>query len=227
MEKQWKRVLSELWKIVYPCLLYLAVLNCVATVGMQIFGDAWYYSHTMLTSCIAMGISIPVLILLYWKDYKQMPYFFTEKKKSGILHYLVIGTGSLLLAFALNFFIVITKLQDIFPEYQNTAKQMYQENGIFILLATVILAPVMEELVFRGICFGRIRKFTDKKMTIILSALLFGLYHMNLVQFIYAFLMGMVFGAIYEKYRNIKLVMVAHAFANLCAVLLSISSLHF
>lgn len=224
---QWKKVFSELWKIVYPCLIYLVVLNCVAMAGMQIFSEEWYYSHTMLVSCVSMGISIPVLIWIYWKDYKEMPYFFCEKKKVGLLHYLAIGTVALVLAFVLNFLITLTKLQELFPEYQNTAGQMYQENGVFILLATVLLAPIMEELVFRGICFGRIRKFTDKKLTIIMSGLLFGLYHMNLVQFIYAFLMGMVFGAIYEKYRNIKLVMVAHASANLCAVLLSISSLHF
>lgn len=224
---QWKKVLSELWKIVYPCLIYLVVLNCVAAAGCQIFSDEWYNSHTMLTSCIAMAVSIPVLIWIYWKDYKQMPYFFSEKIKTGPLHYIGIGTGALFLAFILNLLITLTKIQEIFPEYQNTAGRMYQGNGIFIILATVVLAPVMEELVFRGICFGRIRKFTDKKMTILLSALLFGIYHMNLVQFIYAFLMGLVFACIYEKYRNIKLVITAHACANLCAVLLSISSLHF
>lgn len=224
---QVKRVFGELWKIIYPCLIYLAVLNCVAAAGSQIFSDEWYNSHTMLVSCISMAVSIPVLIWIYWKDYKQMPYFFGKSRKPALWIYAAVGTGSLVLAFILNLLITLTKIQEIFPEYQNTAVQMYQENGIFVLLATLVLAPVMEELVFRGICFGRIRKFADKKMTIILSALLFGIYHMNLVQFIYAFLMGLVFAAIYEKYRNIVLTVTAHIFANLCAVLLSISSLHF
>lgn len=224
---RWKKVLVELWKIIYPCLIYLLVLNCVAAAGCRIFSDAWYNSHTMLTSCIAMLISIPVLIRIYWKDYKQMPWYFEKREKAGILHYIAVGTGALLMAFLLNYFISFIRLQEMFPEYQTTAGQMYQENGVFILLATLVLAPVMEELVFRGICFGRIRSYTDKKMTIILSAMLFGIYHMNFVQFLYAFVMGMFFGAVYEKYRDIKLVMTAHAFANLCAALLSISSLHF
>ena len=227
MIKNWKDFLRELWKIIYPCVLYLFILNGVSALGMEFLGKTWHQDHRMLLSCLSMILTIPFLIWIYWKEYKEMPYFFAEKIQIGPLQYLGIGAGTFFLAWILNVLIALSKIQEVFPEYQNTVRGMYQENGFIILLAMLLLAPVMEELVFRGICYGRIRRIADKKVTIVLSALLFGIYHMNLIQFLYAFVMGLVFGAVYEKYRDLKTVIGAHFFANLCAVLLSISSLHF
>ena len=69
-------------------------------------------------------------------------------------------------------------------------------NGIFRVTTVMLLAPVCEELVFRGISLSSSRRaFTCRHsdaIAILLSALLFALYHGNLVQFCYALPMGIL-----------------------------------
>lgn len=227
MNERKKLVLSSYLKILYPPFLYLAALNGMALLTALIFGQETYVSHAMLVSLVTMIILTPVLYYSYRKDKIDQEDFFSGGKKAGVIVYLFAATLSFFLALGLNLLIAAVKLQEVFPEYSQTAEKMFEENGMIVLLATLVMAPVMEELIFRGLCYGRIRKFTGRGMTILLTALLFGLYHMNLVQFIYAALMGAFFAFLYERYRDIRLTMTAHFAANLCAVVLSFSSLHF
>lgn len=63
-------------------------------------------------------------------------------------------------------------------------------------LCTVLLAPIAEELFFRKVLIDRLRKYGDMP-AILASAAIFGLSHGNFSQFFYAFLLGLVFGAVY------------------------------
>ena len=63
-------------------------------------------------------------------------------------------------------------------------------------LCTVLLAPIAEELFFRKVLIDRLRKYGDMP-AILVSAAIFGLSHGNFSQFFYAFLLGLVFGAVY------------------------------
>lgn len=227
MDKRKKLVITSCLKILYPPFLYLAALNVMAWLTVLLFGKETYLSHGMTVSLITMIILIPVLYYSWRKDKIKLNDFYSGGKKPGIPVYLLTVTVSFFLALGLNLLIAAVKLHEVFPDYSQAAERMYQESGLIVLIATLIAAPVMEELIFRGLCYGRIRQFAGKGMTILLSALLFGLYHMNLVQFVYASLMGSFFAAIYERYRDIRLSMAAHFGANLCAVVLSFSSLHF
>ncbi len=227
MNERKKIVINSCLKIIYPPLLYLVAVNVMAGLTVLIFGRETYLMHGMAVSLATMIILTPLLYYLYQKDKIKLKEFYSGGKKARFPLYLITIAVSFLLALGLNFLIAAVKLQEIFPDYSQTAERMFSENGVIILIATLVMAPVMEELIFRGLCYGRIRQFTGKSMTILLTGLLFGLYHMNLVQFVYASIMGMFFAALNERYRNIKLTMMAHFGANLCAVVLSFSSLQF
>lgn len=83
-------------------------------------------------------------------------------------------------------------------------------------VAAVILAPIGEELLCRGIIF-RIAGKVSKHFWIAncIQALAFGIIHGNLVQGTYAFFIGLVLGYIYGKYHNIWICMLLHAVVNL------------
>ena len=55
----------------------------------------------------------------------------------------------------------------------------------------------------------------------LISSAIFGIIHGNLVQFIYAFLIGMILSFVYEKFKNIWAPIILHAGANLLSVLLT------
>lgn len=83
-------------------------------------------------------------------------------------------------------------------------------------LAAVILAPMGEEFLCRGVTLKIAGKVSDRFwIANIIQAFAFGVLHANLVQGIYAFLMGLALGYIYGKYHNIWLCVLLHCIINL------------
>ena len=81
----------------------------------------------------------------------------------------------------------------------NPIEHMIQNTNIYVnLILTSLLAPIFEELFFRKLLIDRTVKY-GAKLSILLSALLFALFHGNLSQFFYAFLIGAFFAYIYIK----------------------------
>ena len=86
-------------------------------------------------------------------------------------------------------------------------------NPLVNFLVVVICAPIMEELMFRKMIVDRTASYGEG-VSVIFSGLLFGLFHGNLVQFAYAFLLGAFFGYIYIKTKNIVYPIILHMLIN-------------
>lgn len=91
------------------------------------------------------------------------------------------------------------------------------------LLTAGIAAPVLEELLFRGVISNRIREDWGRAPAVIGSALLFGIYHGNLTQGVVAFVMGIFLAWAYLKTEALFLTVLMHAAVNVTAVLLPAS----
>lgn len=95
------------------------------------------------------------------------------------------------------------------------------ETNLITIISVVVLAPIGEELLCRGIIFRLAGKVSSKFwIANIVQAFAFGLIHANLVQGTYAFFMGLALGYIYGKYRRIWLCMLLHASINGSSILL-------
>ncbi len=81
------------------------------------------------------------------------------------------------------------------------------------VLAAVVLGPVMEELTFRKLLMDRMRTI-DKPSALVYSALAFGLFHANLIQFFYAFGVGLLFGAVYLRTGKVRYTVALHMLVN-------------
>ncbi len=91
------------------------------------------------------------------------------------------------------------------------------------MLGIVILPAFSEELVFRGIVFQGLKRY-GKAAAIFGSALLFGIMHMNVVQFIYAFQCGLLLGLVVYKTDNIKYGIIMHGLSNLISVVVTFAT---
>ena len=81
----------------------------------------------------------------------------------------------------------------------------------FLMLFLMAVVPAtVEEFVFRGIAYGGYRKSGTKFMAVILSALMFGLMHMNLNQALYAFVIGILLALLFEATNSIWTTMLFH-----------------
>ena len=81
-----------------------------------------------------------------------------------------------------------------------------------------ILTPFVEELVYRGIVWYRLRKGFSAMQAALISSLLFGAAHGSLRQGAYAFLMGMVFSLSYERTRRFEVPFLLHSACNLAVL---------
>src|SRR5690606_36763881 len=82
------------------------------------------------------------------------------------------------------------------------------------ILAAVIAAPVLEEILMRGIILDGFLKRYNPAKSIIWSALIFAVFHLNLWQGVSAFTFGLLAGWLYWKTRSLSLCILLHAIGN-------------
>lgn len=133
-------------------------------------------------------------------------------------------------AVILNQLIFLTGLSDLSDSYQKTMELMQSLNPWVLFILAVFVAPVYEELIFRGLLYGLplflIGKFVSREKRLkmvpafaVTSALLFAAYHGNMVQFIYAFIMGLFMCFTYECCGGILWSIQFHMWANLSVLM--------
>jgi len=89
--------------------------------------------------------------------------------------------------------------------------------GAFMKVAVV--APIVEELIFRGLIFQGFRKNYNGFVAVVMSALLFALFHLNPWQFPATFVLGLLLGWIMLRTKSILLVILGHSINNLLVLL--------
>lgn len=82
-----------------------------------------------------------------------------------------------------------------------------------VFLSTVLIAPVMEELMFRKLLMDRTVQY-GQKVAVIVSGVSFGLFHGNFFQFFYACAIGMVFAYLYSSTGRIRYSIILHMIIN-------------
>jgi len=93
-------------------------------------------------------------------------------------------------------------------------------NLILTIISVVIVAPFAEEFLFRGIIYKTLNKNISVVWSIIIQALLFGVFHANLIQGAYATLMGILFGYATYKTKSLWPAIIMHITNNLSASLM-------
>lgn len=115
---------------------------------------------------------------------------------------------------AINILFIRLHLTEVSETYSQVAEHQYGVSFVIGLVLYGIISPLAEEVVFRGIIYNRIRKNCSIPVAVFLSALLFGLYHGNIVQGAYGFLMGAMIAYTYEQLDSFFHAFLFHAAAN-------------
>lgn len=118
---------------------------------------------------------------------------------------------------------VLQLVLQLFPEtsrkYSELISQMVDMTPQTILII-VVVSPIIEELIFRGAVLSIANKITPFYIANIIQALLFGVYHGNIVQGVYAFLLGLLIGYLKRKYGKLIYTILFHMSLNLAGVYL-------
>lgn len=121
--------------------------------------------------------------------------------------------------FALNTFVSWFPLENILEnEFDGLSRNFI---GAFTI---AVLAPVLEEVMFRGAMQGyMMRRVRSPWLAIIVASLVFGIFHMNPVQIVYATLLGIILGWIYYRTGSLMSVIVGHVLNNTIATVMELT----
>lgn len=113
----------------------------------------------------------------------------------------------------------------LFDYYDETINSLLVADTIIVAVYVIILAPIVEELMLRGIMFNRLRYGLSFKTANLIQAAVFGIYHWDIIQGLYAFGLGLLLGYIYEKTRALLAPIIVHVFINGSGFLLQLLQL--
>ena len=223
-QKSMKKSFSSLgWRFLIGTLVIYAVqMGVVAIVGMV--KPEWLQNTTIsliLTIMPLYLIGMPILIALV----KRMPGEVPEKKSIKPGQFVV----ALIMCYALMYCgnLVGTLITTVVGVLKGTevdnALMTYatESNMVVTFLYMVICAPILEEYIFRKLIVDRTAKY-GQGVAIVLSGLMFGLFHGNLNQFAYAMLLGMFLAFMYVKTGNLKITIGLHMCINFMGAVVSV-----
>ena len=185
-----------------------------------------HFSDAVLTSVVlSASLFIAVIAWYYFRKQRTVrpPYRFDRINEYQIFLGLMMGIGCVFLSQ-----LILTIVESIgilnFDNLENyeqlIASMIGQSPTWLVLLAVGIVAPIAEELLFRGLVFHMFNRHVNIKVALVIQGLLFGAFHMNLVQGVYASVLGIVLGIAYILTGNLWIPILMHVVNNTVALLL-------
>ncbi|MBS1571880.1 MAG: CPBP family intramembrane metalloprotease [Bacteroidetes bacterium] len=205
--------------------LFVGYIVAQIIVGIIAMGLTMYFGKNILTSAwfmtiaymVSMLFPIAAFYLLILKP-KKISFNFSLKN-SNITIYIL--SFAMMFGMMLVSEFLVSKIPISGPFfgtlYESFSKQMEEISlsPMAMVVMTVILAPILEEIVFRGIILkGMLNKGVNPKKAIFISALVFGVIHGYPWQLVGAFFLGLVLGLVYEKTNSLLIPILLHAFNN-------------
>ena len=201
------------------------IMMVVAVIWMGIWGsmglmsgDPNYYGfYDIIVSYFSPTIAtIAVILIERFTGGEKLKSYFTLDDLTGsfILLSVVIFLGIQAAAIILQS-IILTGFEAIglgFPSLEYEQEESMR-TAVLGIITSSVTAPLFEELLFRGCLLSRMSKVSTR-FAIFATALFFGLWHQNLLQFILGFLGGLWLGYITVKSRSLIPALICHCTAN-------------
>ena len=130
----------------------------------------------------------------------------------------------MILGFILNFVTVLVISLIPFPQtwvsnYVETSSLIGQEGFLMLAIASVLIAPVTEEVLFRGLIYRHFHRAMPRFFAIVTESLIFGALHESPIWILYGFAMGVVLTLVYERKGNLAYSIAVHIGFNLIGIL--------
>lgn len=215
------KIAVGIWDIIYPLALYYAATVIFMFAGQLVFGAE--NERYMLVEIMATALTIPIMYQSFYKPDKMVKTFIgsshmnTQKEKCVNIGFIIVIAA--FMSIGLNNLILMSPLASASKGYEEASNHFYSGTLFMELFGLAVLVPILEELVYRGIIYNRLKHLFGLIPAMILGSLIFAVMHFNLVQFIYAFLFGFVLIMFMEKTGHVYGAIVGHITANLIAVI--------
>ena len=233
MNSKWgKKGLVSNWRIILACLHYFVgyqyvYYNVIFYIGYWLTGTTDFYMYTLIPLDILVLVTTVALLLPYIKEsWYRFKFGAWDNIKSCLsFTWWMFLTSSILS-------IVISGITGLGGSAnQDGLNEIASIYPWLIIFASIVFAPIVEELIFRGIFYRHIRPYVGNGWATLISSVSFGLLHVydsiftgNYLDLVYIILfsaMGFILVKIYEETDSIVGSIIVHSLYNTIGVLLS------
>lgn len=186
-------------------------------------------SETVMSNMMTLQIAAQVAMFLVFGLWYYFAYGRKKRpesaEKPSVSHIALLAALGLILQFGIGS--VLSLIEVFAPQLLENYNELMELMGIGelslpVMIATSIMAPLSEEVLCRGVILRLAERVSARFWVAnVIQALAFGILHGNWVQGTYAFLLGLILGYIYGKYRNIWLCMLLHGAMNLSSFIVA------
>lgn len=244
MKQQNESSFKKTFNILLPFLIYFVVhdlarvlLVILLNVSMEIFGEnytAYLAEHSQTVSGVLNALTLLIGMASVWpmarKEFMWVKEEREKKKNASALaltdaeenklktkkvaEYFLLAVFAVTFALGMNILLTLIGITGSSKTFDDVAARQHGVTlGVGIIIYG-ILTPLAEEIVFRGLIYNRMKRYFPVGLTIVVSGILFGAYHGNLVQGIYGSIMGIAISYMYERYESFAAPFLFHSLAN-------------
>ena len=230
-----KKVIKDLCILFMLYILVFYINSYIHKFLLNNFYNCYYALFGKYNKIVDLLISLLFIIVLYLLYLKEMKIIFTYKKLNfffivkSLIYILSIGMIYYIIyfifdnAFLFNFF---KYFNDILSGKKNITiydilileKSLRPCFEPFMFIATVIISPIFEEILYRGLMYNKLKEISNAFIGVLISSILFALLHIPKYGFginmFFLFLVGILLSYCYEKTNNIYILILVHSISN-------------
>ncbi|RFU69242.1 CPBP family intramembrane metalloprotease [Peribacillus saganii] len=201
--------------IAYPLFMLIGFITDIPAKELQVKSGAYWI-------IISFFITITIVLLLLRREMKESLHSRDGVAASSAVLWAI---GGVFLAFFSQYAAGAIELAlGIKPGSENTQQIVSLiEQVPLVMVVTSIVGPILEEIIFRKIIFGELYKRFNFFISALLSSIIFGIAHLELVHIILYSAMGFTFAYLYVKTKRILVPIFAHVTMNTVVVLIQLT----
>lgn len=207
-----------LFYLIVPFIIYIFITIIIVIISSLVFSISGFDISPLFINGLAALFSIGILIPMLLRKQKKDNEIIVDLDIKKILYMIPVSFS---LNVIINLIILnIEPLKNMLKEIPIN-REITNTSNVVVVLSVIILIPIVEENIFRGFIFKTIKKYSSFVIGMILSSLMFGLFHGNVVQAIGGFICGIVLCFIYEYVNNIMYPIIFHILFNLSSLFIN------
>ena len=227
-ERRWWRADWGIVEVIVALLLIFGIYNAVGVILFITTENPLFFSYLAYALFFCPLIVASIWVIVWQRHARGREELGLRWGRPGrTLAYGGLGTvAALLLSYGAFFLIyLIFYLIAGRAPVSGETEQMQEIGGgyiVMVIFVVVVLAPVFEELFFRGLFYPSLRRVVGPRSAIVLNGLVFGLLHFQPLFMISLILVGIVLAYLYEKTDSLVAPIMTHSLYNLAVVVIAL-----
>ncbi|MDD2957998.1 MAG: type II CAAX endopeptidase family protein [Lachnospiraceae bacterium] len=208
-------------RILSPLMVHFGITLAVAFLGSYLYlmlgPEAALAADTTFLTTVASLCCIPALLSMWKRDHELRDSMVEVTKRPWWFYSFALLSGAAV-SVGMSAVMNMARITDLFSN--QVQEELLSSNILIQGVGLCFIIPAVEELVFRGLFYQRLKEYFTRFPAMLLVSLVFALYHGNPVQMIYAFPLGLIMVWFYEECGSLRAPLLFHIGANLISVIL-------